>query len=111
MYNRTSIGSFVQIRSSVQVGTDGLARRRVFGFFTESTLIFGSKIIVSHWCCLVTGVWRIKGDQATFNNSQQNNLRSCVWVSVVVFHTAFFSQGKRHLILQVGRVHGCSFVL
>jgi len=25
-------------------------------------------------------VGRIKGNQATFNNSQQNNLRSCVWV-------------------------------
>jgi len=28
---------------------------------------------------------RIKGNQATFDNSQRNNLRSCVWVSVVVF--------------------------
>ena len=25
-------------------------------------------------------VWRIKGNQATFDNSQRNNLRSCVWV-------------------------------
>ena len=25
-------------------------------------------------------VERIKGNQATFNNSQRNNLRSCVWV-------------------------------
>ena len=25
-------------------------------------------------------VKRIKGNQATFDNSQQNNLRSCVWV-------------------------------
>jgi len=33
----------------------------------------------------VTGVWvESKGYQATFDNSQQNNLRSCVWVSVVV---------------------------
>jgi len=29
-------------------------------------------------------VRRIKGNQATFDNSQRNNLRSCVWVSVVV---------------------------
>ena len=28
---------------------------------------------------------RIKGNQITFDNSQRNNLRSCVWVSVVVF--------------------------
>jgi len=25
-------------------------------------------------------VGRIKGNQATFDNSQRNNLRSCVWV-------------------------------
>ena len=30
-------------------------------------------------------VGRIKGNQATFDSSQRNNLRSCVWVSVVVF--------------------------
>jgi len=28
---------------------------------------------------------RIKGNQATFDNSQRNNLRSCMWVSEVVF--------------------------
>jgi len=27
-------------------------------------------------------VERIRGNQATFDNSQRNNLRSCVWVSV-----------------------------
>jgi len=32
-------------------------------------------------CCLVTGVYgESKGNQATFDNSQRNNLRSCVWV-------------------------------
>jgi len=30
-------------------------------------------------------VERIKGNQATFDNSQRNNLRSYVWVSGVVF--------------------------
>ena len=30
-------------------------------------------------------VGRIKGNQATFDNSQRNNLRSCMWVSEVVF--------------------------
>ena len=30
-------------------------------------------------------VEKIGGNQATFDNSQRNNLRSCVWVSVVVF--------------------------
>jgi len=30
-------------------------------------------------------VERIKGNQATFDNSQRNNLRSCVWVRLVVF--------------------------
>jgi len=30
-------------------------------------------------------VRRIRGNQVTFDNSQRNNLRSCVWVSVVVF--------------------------
>jgi len=30
-------------------------------------------------------VERIKGNQATFDNSQRNNLRSCVWFCVVVF--------------------------
>jgi len=29
-------------------------------------------------------VERIKGNQATFDNSQRNNLRSCVWVRWVV---------------------------
>jgi len=29
-------------------------------------------------------VERINGNQATFDNSQRNNLRSCVWFSVVV---------------------------
>jgi len=29
-------------------------------------------------------VERIKGNQATFDNSQWNNLKSCVWSSVVV---------------------------
>ena len=28
---------------------------------------------------------RIQGNQATFDNSQRNNLRSCVWVRWVVF--------------------------
>ena len=43
--------------------------------------------IVENWMGFVTlglyrnrSVRRIKGDQATFDNSQQNNLRSCVWV-------------------------------
>jgi len=30
-------------------------------------------------------VERIKGNPATFDNSQQNSLRSCMWVSGVVF--------------------------
>jgi len=34
-------------------------------------------------------VWRIKGNQATFDNSQRNNLRSCVWSSVVVLVRMF----------------------
>ena len=34
-------------------------------------------------------VERIKGNQATFDNSQWNNLISCVWVSVVVFVEVF----------------------
>ena len=32
---------------------------------------------------------RIKGNQATFDNSQRNNFRSCVWVSVVVLVRMF----------------------
>ena len=33
---------------------------------------------------------RIKGNQATFDHSQRNNLRSCVWVSAVVFLVRMF---------------------
>ena len=32
---------------------------------------------------------RIQGNQATFDNSQRNNLRSCVWVSAVVLVRMF----------------------
>jgi len=39
-------------------------------------------------------VERIKGNQATFDNSQRNNLRSCMWVSVVVFGLVLLSFGR-----------------
>ena len=42
---------------------------------------------------------RIKGNQATFNNSQWNNLRSCVWVSVVVFGLSPFLLGGKSLVI------------
>ena len=38
---------------------------------------------------------RIKGNQATFDNSQRNNLRSCMWVSWVVFGLSFFLAAAR----------------
>ena len=44
-------------------------------------------------------VGRIKGNQATFDNSQRNNLRSCVWVwfgSVVGdVHADFSRRGEK----------------
>ena len=52
-------------------------------------LLYRGKFYVPTYCD--TGVYRnrsarrIKGNQATFDNSQRNNLRSCVWLSVVVF--------------------------
>jgi len=39
-------------------------------------------------------VERIKGNQATFNNSRRNNLRSCMWVSSVVFGLLSLSSGR-----------------
>ena len=46
-------------------------------------------------------VGRIKGNQATFDNSQRNNLRSCVWVwfgSVVGdVHADFSRRGEKSL--------------
>ena len=48
-------------------------------------------------------VWRIKGNQATFDNSQRNNLRSCLWVwwgSVVDdVRAGFSSVSERNLFL------------
>jgi len=48
-------------------------------------------------------VERIKGNQATFDNSQRNNLRSCVWSLVVVlvrmFVLVFPSIGGENLSL------------
>ena len=47
-------------------------------------------------------VKRIKGNQATFDNSPRNNLRSCVWVSVVVLVrmlVLIFLQGGKPLCL------------
>jgi len=63
------------------------------------------------WFCHFVGVWRnglretqrlyrnrsverIKGNQATFDNSQRNNLRSCLWVSSVVFGLSLLSSGR-----------------
>ena len=47
-------------------------------------------------------VERIKGDQATFDNSQRNNLRSCVWVfggsvGESVFGLISFRRGEKSL--------------
>ena len=55
---------------------------------------------------------RIKGNQATFDNSQRNNLRSCVWLSVVVSLRMFvlisLRRGKKpSLISRSVRVRSC----
>jgi len=51
---------------------------------------------------------RIKGYQATFDNSQRNNLRSCVWVwcgSVVDdVRAGFSSVSERNLFLLMAEV-------
>jgi len=57
-------------------------------------------------------VERIRGNQATFDNSQRNNLRSCVWVSgvVLVSRLVFISLRwgeKPSLISRSVRVRRC----
>ena len=42
-------------------------------------------------------VERVKDNQATFDNSQQNNLRSCMWVSSVVFGLFLSPIGAREV--------------
>jgi len=52
----------------------------------------------------IRSVKTIKGNQATFDNSQQSNLRSCVWVSVVVLVRMFvliFLWGGKPLFLHL----------
>jgi len=51
-------------------------------------------------------VGRINGNQATFDNSQRNNLRSCVWVSVVVFSLSPLSFRRE----EPGYISFCSVV-
>ena len=48
----------------------------------------------------------IKGNQATFDNSQQNNLRSCVLIAVVVSSEdvrafCFFSRGEKEQCMYI----------
>jgi len=49
------------------------------------------EVMLQRWIPVTLGLYRnrsverIEGNQATFENSQRNNLRSCMWVSVVVF--------------------------
>jgi len=56
--------------------------------YTEPLLLQCDTGVVSN-----RSVERIKGNQATFDNSQRNNLRSCVWVRWVVFF--FFGEDVR----------------
>ena len=49
----------------------------------------GRVVIVTLGLSRNRSVGEIKGNQATFDNSQRNNLRSCVWVRWVVFVRMF----------------------
>jgi len=56
-----------------------------------------------------TGVrWESKVIRLLFDNSQRNNLRSCVWVSVVVFVCLFFLSGEKSQFISLLRFFGRS---
>jgi len=70
-----------------------LARRLARGALAEDSIRDGPGVTLG--LSRNRSVRRIKGNQATFDNSQRNNLRSCVWVSGVVLVRMFMLEFRR----------------
>jgi len=58
----------------------GLARLPQLGLLNTMAWATSPPLFVTLGLYYNRSVERIKGNQATFDNSQRNNLRSCVWV-------------------------------
>ena len=73
---------------------------RPLGFFSRKL-----HSVETRYPAVTLGLYRnwsvngIKDNQATFDNSQRNNLRSCVWVPVVVFGLSLFLSGGKSLVI------------
>ena len=84
----------------------GRHNQQVGKWQTTSYMVRGSQVVgVTLGLSHNRSAWRIKGNQATFDNSQWNNLRSCMWVSVVVFRSVSplsRREGSRYIGVRLG---------